>query len=163
VPKTKIIEPKIIEKKLVGISNALYISLPLDWLRRFRLYSKGEVVDLVVCDKCIIVVDRSEDFNSKELKRDVDLAQASWDERADREIIDWLKKLPKSEQEEVKRNWEQYKRGLKAHVPKAGVVAVKKSDLDKVAGKTVEEIEKMNLRKEPKGEKNESDTAKTHR
>jgi len=102
---------KIEQKNHHQIGNSLGVILPAQWLRKFRLM-KNDAVDLVILDDMIVVIDRSVDFDAEILKKELDLAQKTWDLKEEQDEIEWFKKLSPKERAKIRKMREEAKKAF---------------------------------------------------
>jgi hypothetical protein len=74
---------------------------------------QGDAVDIVIMNSGLMIVDQSTDFNSDEIKAELDLAQKLLDEKEKREQFAWIKKLSPEERAEIKESWEATEKAMK--------------------------------------------------
>lgn len=83
----------MVEKKLIRLANTFAITIPKDFIEKFGL-KKGDVVNMIIMEKPLVIVAPNTDFNSDEIKADLDAAQELFNKKE----FDWTQKLSQKAQ-----------------------------------------------------------------
>lgn len=99
VRKNVVIEQKTIQQ----LGDSAVVIIPSYWRKPNAMYI-GELIDLVVMERGILIVPPEEDFNSEAIIRDLKDAQEAFDEYQDRKNLwKWFNGLSPERKEEVRK------------------------------------------------------------
>jgi len=97
---------EIVEKKLIQLSNTLVVTMPnKEFIQKWNL-KKGDVVNMIYMKNVLLIADKNIDFNSDEIKAELDEAQENWNRKEKEDQFAWITRLSQKEQNEIKEPYE---------------------------------------------------------
>jgi antitoxin component of MazEF toxin-antitoxin module len=92
---------RLSERNLIGLANVLCVTLPQDWVRRFKLI-KGDKVQMLITDNALVIFDGKQDFEVKELTREINDAIEAWKEEEEQKTTEWMQLTPEEKSKILK-------------------------------------------------------------